>query len=130
MEQTNVTIVPKQGWSWGGFMFNAAFLIGVKRYKFLWWFILGFIPFVNIIFWIVMVIYLGIKGHELAARGTQFANQSEYDGYVKGQDHAGKVFFFLFLIIAAAGIVAAIAMLSLGVWSGWHAQQAMPSYGG
>lgn len=98
-------------------MFNAAFLIGAKRYKLLWWFILALVPLANIVFWIVMIIYLGMKGHELAAGGTQFANQSEYDGYVKGQDHAGKIFFFLFLVLAVVGIVLAILGISLSLFS-------------
>jgi hypothetical protein len=130
MEQTNSAIVPKQGWSWGGFMFNGAFLIGVKRYKLLWWFILALVPLVNIVFWIVMIIYLGVNGHGIAAKGSQFANQSEYDGYIKGQDHAGKVVFFVFLVAAVIGIIAAIVAISLGVWGGGHMQQTMPSYGG
>jgi len=113
METTNVAIAPKQGWSWGGFMFNATFLVGVKRYNLLWWFVLAFVPFVNFIFWIAMLIYLGVKGHEIAAGGTQFANQSEYDGYVKAQDHAGKIFFFFFLVLFVIGIVGAIVGFSL-----------------
>lgn len=127
MEQTNNGIVPKEGWSWGAGMFNIAFLVGVKRYKLIWWIILAVIPLVNIIFWIAFFIYLGINGHRIAATGTQFANQSEYDGYIKAQDHAGKIFFFVFLIFAVIAIIGLVAAISLGVYGPHHA---MMPYGG
>ena len=113
MEQMDNVIVPKQGWSWGAFMFNAGFLVGAKRYKLLWWFLLLMIPLVNFIFIIVFLIYLGNNGHRLAAEGKQFANQSEYDGYVKGLDHAGKVLFFAMLIFLGLMIVLTIVGFSL-----------------
>jgi predicted PurR-regulated permease PerM len=109
----NDKIVPKAGWSWGGLMFNVAFLVGAKRYKLLWWYLLGLVPFVNVIFGLVFAIYLGANGHKIAAEGTQFANQSEYDGYTKGLDHAGKVFFFAALIILAL-VVALFVTIGIG----------------
>ena len=84
---------------------------------FVWWFILAFVPIVNFVFWIAMVVYLGMNGNALAAGGTQFANQSEYDGYVKGQDHAGKIFFFFFLALAIIGIAMAILGMSLSLFT-------------
>lgn len=114
-QATGVSITPKQGWSWGGLLFNWSFLIAVKRYKMLWWFILAFVPFVNIIFWIVMAIYMGMNGHKVAAEGTQFANQSEYDGFIKGVDHAGKVGFFVVLVIA----IVALCFVMLGFVPLW-----------
>lgn len=125
MDQTNNGIVPKQGWSWGGFMLNASFLIGAKRYKLLWWWLLALIPIVNIVFWIAMLIYLGINGHKIAAEGTQFANQSEYDGYVKGLDHAGKVVFFVVLVVLVIVIVALLAGFS---FAGLHQAATMTQY--
>lgn len=125
MEQSTSAITPKQGWSWGGFAFNAAFLIGAKRYKLLWWFLLALIPIVNVVFWIVMVIYLGMNGYKIAAEGTQFANQSEYDGYMKGLDHSGRICFFAFLIIAVLAIIFAITIIAVGVHS-----SPMVQYGG
>ena len=100
MEQTH-TIVAKEGWSWGAFGTGPAFLIAVKRYKFLWWYLLFLIPFVNFIFMLAFAIYLGVNGRKIAAAGKQFANQSEYDGYMKGVDHAGKVMFFVGVIVGA-----------------------------
>ena len=126
MEPNTNALVPKEGWSWGGMMFNAAFLIGAKRYQLLWWCLLAIVPIVNVIFWIVFVIYLGVRGHKIAAEGTQFANQSEYDGYVKGQDHAGKVFFFVFVVVAVIGLCFAIASLAIPtLFLGWHPHPVM-----
>jgi hypothetical protein len=125
MEQTNNGIVPKGGWSWGAFMLNVYFLIGAKRYKFLWWFLLALIPIVNIIFIIIFVIYLGVNGHKIAAGGTQFSNQSEYDGYVKGLDHAGKIMFFVVLALVVIGIIFFIAGISFGPWGMMHSMQPM-----
>ena len=131
MEQTNSAVVPKQGWSWGALMFNAAFLIGAKRYQLLLWYLLMLIPIVNLIFAIVFAIYLGVKGHMIAAGGTQFANQSEYDGYVKGLDHAGKVVFFATLIFIGLSLVLAIVGFSLtGIFtSGLRVPPSVTPYG-
>ena len=105
----------KQGWSWGAFLFNASFLIGVKRYKMLWWYLLALIPFVNFIFLLAYSIYLGVKGHEIGANGAQFANQSEYDGFMKGVDHAGKIMFFVSLAIGVVVGIIFIALIASGV---------------
>ena len=111
-------IVPQAGWSWGGFMANAVLLIGAKCYKYLWWYLFAIIPFVNIVFFIVFYVYTGVKGHEIAARGTQFANQSEYDGFIRGIDHAGKVLFWVFIIFMALWIVFfALGVSFLGFFS-------------
>jgi hypothetical protein len=118
MDQTTATaqtgIIPKQGWSWGAFMLNFQFLIAIKKYKMLWWYLLALIPFLNIIFFAVFAIYLGVKGHELGTTGGQFASQAEYDGYMKATDHASKVMFIVFLIAIILGIILAIAGFSLG----------------
>jgi hypothetical protein len=112
MDQTAISgtqnaagIVPKPGWSWGAFLFNAYYLVAVKRYKLLWWYLLMLVPFVNVIFAIVFAIYIGLHGHEIGASGTQFANQSEYDGFTKAIDHAGKIFFIIFLILAVLWVI-------------------------
>jgi hypothetical protein len=106
MDQVNNGITSKQGWSWGGAVFSPYFIVGAKRTQLLWWYLFAFVPFLNIIFWIVVFFYFGTNGHEVAAKGTQFANQSEYDGYVKGLDYAGKIFFWIILaIIVLVGLL-------------------------
>lgn len=92
-------IVAKQGWSWGGAVFSPYFIVGARRHALLWWYLFAFVPFLNIVFWVAVFFYFGSKGHQVAANGAQFANQSEYDGYVKGLDHAGKIFFWIFIAL-------------------------------
>ncbi|MCL4403910.1 hypothetical protein M1432_00985 [Patescibacteria group bacterium] len=118
MEENNKgKIAAAAGWSWGAFLLNAPFLVGIKKYKMLWWYILAFVPFVNVIFWIVFMIYLGVKGHELGATSPQFASQAEYDGFFKALDHAGKILFFvaiaLLVIFVAFGFTAAVGRFFL-----------------
>ena len=113
MEQTN--LVAKEGWSWGAFAFHLPFLIAVKRYTLIWWYLLAIIPLVNIIFFIVFAIYLGLNGHRLAVSGGQFTNQSEYDGYFKGINHAGKVIFFAMVIVVVLVLVLITAAFIFGV---------------
>ena len=84
-------IIAKEGWSWGAFLFAAPFLVGIKKYKMLWWYLLAFVPLVNIAFFIAFMVYLGMKGYDLAAKSPQFSYQAEYDGFFKVFDHAGKV---------------------------------------
>lgn len=103
-------VVAQPGWSWSGFTFNAAFLIAIRRYKLLWWYLLMLIPVVNLIFGLAMAIYLGLKGHELGTGGGSFDNQSEYNGFFKATDHAGFVFFIIGLVIFIAWIILAIAV--------------------
>jgi hypothetical protein len=125
MDQTiSNGIMPKEGWSWGALVFNFYFLIAIKKYKLLWWYLLAFIPLVNIIFFIAFAIYLGMKGHELGVTGGQFANQSEYDGYMKGTDHAGKIVFFVAIICLIIFIILFIALMLLGLL-GPHAMPSM-----
>ena len=105
-------------------MVNAAFLIGAKRYKYLWWYLLAVIPLVNIVFFVAFFIYTGVKGHEIAARGTQFANQSEYDGFVKGLDHAGKVLFWVVVILFVLWLI----LFAVGMNFWFHPKILQPGY--
>ncbi|HVN26269.1 MAG TPA: hypothetical protein VMT99_01265 [Candidatus Paceibacterota bacterium] len=119
-------ITPHAGWSWGAFMMNASFIIAIKRYQLLWWYLLMLIPFVNWIFFIVFMIYLGSKGHEFAAASSQFGNQSEYDGFMKAVDHAGRIMFYVALAFVVVGILFAIVGLSFAPWG--HFPGAMSNY--
>jgi hypothetical protein len=104
MEETKKEIVAAPGWSWGAFLFGAAFLVAIKQYKMLWWDLLWIVPLVNIIFGIVFATYLGVNGHKLAARSRHFENQHEYHGFMKATDHAGKVLFFAVVVLLVIGI--------------------------
>lgn len=108
-----------EGWSWGAFMFDPVFLIAIKKYKMLWWYLLMFVPFVNLIFFIAFKIYLGIKGKAIASTGV-YLNEGERGGFMKGLDHAGKISFFAWLIITALMMIfwSMIASLFLGGFVG------------
>ncbi len=115
-------IVPKEGWSWGAFIFHLPFLIAVKRYALMWWYLLALVPGVNLIFIIAFAIYLGTTGHRLGAEGGQFSSQAEYEGYFKGVDHAGKIIFFATVFLAACAIIIVIGGMSFAAFFGTHAQ--------
>lgn len=112
------TIVSDEGWSWGAFMFDVPFLIAIKKYKMLWWFLLALIPFVNAAFYIIFKIYMGSHGRALAAQSSHFTNQHEYNGFMKAMDHAGKVLFFIFIaglcIMLFFMIIGAVSFLTIG----------------
>lgn len=112
MEQTDIKA--KEGWSWGAFAFHIPFLIGIKRYAMIWWYLLALIPLVNIVFLVAFSIYLGLNGYKLAVEGKQFSNQDEYNGYFKGMDHAGKVIVFAALVAIAALLIFLIGVCILG----------------
>ncbi len=119
-KQSAVTsaVAPDKGWSWGAFMFGIPFLIAIKKYKMLWWFLLSLVPIVNVIFYIVFAIYLGLHGHELAAKSAHFGNEHEYNGFMKGIDHAGRILFFIVLIgIVVIGVLSLIGLGGFFTWS-------------
>lgn len=113
-------ITPKQGWSWGGAVFSPYFITGAGRFKLLWWYLFALVPFLNAIFWIVVFFYFGLNGHAVAAKGSTFATQGEYDGYVNGLDRAGRIFFWIFLVlIILVGLLWISVFLPL-YWSAVH----------
>jgi len=95
------------GWSWGGFMFGPAYLIAVKKYTYLLWYLLMLVPLVNLIAMIGLPIFLGLKGHALAAESTMFKNEDERNGFLRAINHAG---FITFLIAIAAFILSFLFM--------------------
>ena len=95
-------------WSWGACMFDPGFIIAIKNYKFLFVYILYFIPLINIFAVIGIKIYLGLNGRSMAENSPQFENKDELNGFMKGIDHAGKIMFFVALIFIAGGILLAM----------------------
>lgn len=93
------------GWSWGAFMFDIPFLVGIRKYVYLWWYLLGVIPFVNILFVLVFKIWMGARGRALAAVSPQFASEAEFQGFMKAIDHAGGILFVVALIVIAIALV-------------------------
>lgn len=100
-----------KGWSWGAFMMDPAFIIAIKNYKFLFFYILYLIPVLNFFAIIGIKVYLGLNGRSMASKSPQFVNESEFIGYMKGVDHAGKVLFFFMLAMIGLSFLA----MSVGI---------------
>lgn len=122
--EENKHIVAAPGWSWGTFLFSAPFLVGIKKYRMLWWYLLALVPFVNVVFWVVFMVYLGVKGHDIAAKSPQFSHQAEYDGFFKVFDHAGKILVvvavILVIVFIAFGFTAVAGRFFFGGFGGFH----------
>jgi len=93
------------GWSWGAAMFGPLFLIGIRKYVYLLPYILMFIPIVTLLVMLAMFAFLGFKGRELALQSLTFTSKDQYLGYMKANDHAGKVMFFVCLIVFISAFV-------------------------
>lgn len=87
-----------EGWSWGGFSLNWIFLLAVRKYMYLLVLLLMLVPILNILIMIGFMIFLGIKGRELARESRTFSNHEQYLGFMKGADHAGKVFAIFYIL--------------------------------
>lgn len=87
------------GWSWGAFMFDIAFVLALKQYKFAWLFLLYLIPWVNVLAIIAIRIYLGFHGRRMTYESDAFDTPAERDGFVKGLDHAGKILLYVSLVL-------------------------------
>lgn len=86
------------GWSWGAFMLGPTFLIAVKKYVYLLFYLVYFIPFLNVFALLGIAIFLGIKGRELTYASSMFEKQDEANGFIKAVDHAGKIMFVVSII--------------------------------
>jgi hypothetical protein len=73
-------------------------------------YLLMLVPFVNMVAWLGIMVFLGLKGRELAATSQTFTSRDQYVGFMKAIDHAGKVIFFAALgVIVIAFTIAAVA---------------------
>lgn len=109
VESTNASNRASVGWSWGGFMFGPAYIIATKQYAYLLLYLLMLVPLVNIVAWIGISIFLGIKGHDLVAYSVMFENNDERRGFVRAIDHAGWIMF----LVALVGLVLALLFAGL-----------------
>jgi hypothetical protein len=96
----NGTVPPPgvKGWSWGAFFWNWIWAIGNRT----WIGLLGLIPYVGI----VVSIYLGIKGRELAWRNKRWDSLEHFNRVQR----RWSLWSLVLLLIALIGIVAAIAI--------------------
>ncbi len=111
MDQTNQPVAVKQSrWSWGSFMFNPIVILGTKRYYMLFWYLLAFVPILNLFFWIIFGIYMGLNGREMIMKSTAFGSDDERRGFLKGIEHPGFVTFFFFIGVGVIGLVVAFLL--------------------
>lgn len=96
-------------WSWGAFMFDPAFIIGIRKYTFLLLYLLYLVPLINLLAIIGIKVFLGLKGHEMAQTSATFENEDERRGYMKAIDHAGFVLFIVMLVFLLLWSVLALA---------------------
>lgn len=114
-KEMKVTLSMPSDWSWGGLMFAPAYLIAVKKYKYLLLYLLGLIPVINVIAMIGIPIFVGMKGHGFVAESDMFKNDDERAGFNRAMDHAGWI---MFLVAIATFILAFLfAGLIVGVLS-------------
>lgn len=97
------------GWSWGAFMFDAPFLIAIRKYAYLLVYLLMLIPLLNFIVYLGLKIYLGIKGRELAQDSETFNSRQERVGFFRAFDWAGKVLFWVMVAVFVLGIILTVA---------------------
>jgi hypothetical protein len=88
-----------KGWSWGAFLLNWIWAIGNKT----WIGLLCLVPYVGI----VMSIYLGVKGRELAWRNKRWDSIDHFNAVQKKWTMWALI---LIVGVAGIGILAAIAI--------------------
>ena len=105
----NYRATPKKGWSWGAFMLGIHWGIGNRVY----WPLLSLlivIPFIGPIIYLVVAIICGIKGHEWAMNSGTFKTVEEYNAAQDTWDRAGKVMFFIMLIMVVISLILSITL--------------------
>jgi hypothetical protein len=93
------------GWSWGAFCFT--WIWGLCNS--VWISLLGLIPYVNI----VVCVWLGVKGHELAWQSRRFESFEHYRLVMETWDKIGLIVFIASLIL---GFVIGIGLAPLWSW--------------
>ena len=88
-----------KGWSWGAFLLNWIWAVSNKT----WIGLLCFVPYLGV----VIAIYLGIKGRELAWRNKRWDSVEHFNRVQRAWSTWGVV---LVLGAASVGIIAAIAL--------------------
>jgi len=116
-------------WSWAGFIFNWLYLLShnITGYGIgflVAWVVLSFVPFLNFIAYLVIMIFSGIKGHEIVWGSGFYRNADEFVAAHRPLNAMGKIAFIvaiiliiLFVILYAvigAAMLAAFKFLGLG----------------
>lgn len=101
------SVVPQEikGWNWG-----AAFIsLPWGLYHRVFWSLLVFVPFVNMIWWIVM----GMMGNEWAWKAMPWKSVEEFHAYQKPWKLWGIFFFILGVLLFIGSIILQIAAFAL-----------------
>lgn len=101
------SVVPQEikGWSWG-----AAFIsLPWGLYHRVFWSLLVFVPFVNMIWWIVM----GMMGNEWAWKAMPWKSVEEFHAYQKPWKVWGIFFFILGVLLFIGSIILQVAAFAL-----------------
>jgi hypothetical protein len=105
----NTTPTGPEGWSWGAFMLGPFFLIAVRKYVYLWAYLLMLVPVVNFVAWLGIMVFLGVKGRAMGYESTTFTSNEQREGFFKAIDHGGKIMF----IISVIGLVVWFVFVAL-----------------
>lgn len=90
-------------WSWAGFVFNWLYLIGHNNVGLgvgllIAMIVLGWIPFLNLLIFLGVMLFVAIKGHEYAWSSGTYKNAEEFTASQRVLNTMGKVAFFIWLI--------------------------------
>ena len=98
---------PKNGWSWGAFMYS--WIWGIANYTYLP--LLSFVPILSL-FWPFVC---GACGHKWAMNSGRFKTVEEFNAVQNSWDRAGKFMFFISLIFVVIWIGLIVAAISLNL---------------
>lgn len=84
-----------KGWSWGAFFLNWIWGVGNNTYRAFW----VFVPYVNLI----MIIYLGLKGNELAWKHKKWESIEQFKKVQKKWTTAAFIFLAVCILVGVLG---------------------------
>jgi hypothetical protein len=116
------------GWSWGGFMFAPVYMVATKNYLYLLLYLLMIIPIINIFVQLGISIYMGLKAHNMVAGSVMFRSDDERNGFNRAMDHAGFIFFCLFVVLFVLGFLFMGALFSAIMGMGGGDAMMYPGY--
>ena len=92
----NITVPEEiKGWNWGAFILSWIWGIGNNTYRALWF----FVPYINI----VMIIYLGLKGNELAWKHKHWKSVEHFKAVQRKWNIAAFSFLTACIVIGTLG---------------------------
>jgi len=106
-QSTNTFPKEVSGWSWGGSFATTVTLAGSKNWVLLIvYLLLSFVPFVNIISWIVFFILWWLQGKKWIWESKAFDSDQEKIWAIKFAESVGILFAILFVLLILLWVVA------------------------